>query len=404
MSNPNLGPLVAPILWPGSGSNPYGQTSFGLFDEDTDFIDHAPKVADWVCKTLGYPVMAIELTDYMIYSQFEQAICEFSQQVNEFNMRENMIALQGLSTSQSVSQVFLKSNPLPFIIEVSRAYGSEVQTGGYVNRRKGYITMQYAVQDYDLNALWSAVSESGNRMQVHRVWHERTPAINRFFDPFAGGAGMGIGIQNLLGEFGWGSYSVASQYLLMPIYETLLRVQAIELNDLTRRSNYSFDIVNNNLRIFPVPDYNDVGIQVWFEYTIVKDQFAAQLGPPGQVGDDGKNSTISDFSNAPYSVITYSRVNDVGRRWIWKYTLAQCKLMLGRTLSKYDVIPIPNSEQRLDGLTLRQEGQQETEILIQQLRESLEKTGKEEQMRKARQNEEASAEILKRVPLLIYVA
>lgn len=396
------GPLVSVILWPGSGSHPSNKTPFGLYDDDDDFCVEAPKVAKWVCSSLGYPVMAVELTDVIIYGQFEQSISEFTSQVNEFNMRDQMISLLGISTGSSVSQKLIKSNPLPYVIEVSQMYGTEAQVGGYVDFRKGYVTLHSGIQDYDLQSLWSNVSESGNRLEIRRIWHERSPAINRFFDPFAGGAGMGLGVQSLMGEFGWGNYSVASQYLLMPIYETLLRVQAIEFNDQIRRSQFGFEIKNNNMRIFPVPSTDDEGMSLWFEYNITADKFESQVGFPGSAAS-GSGGVASDFSNVPYDFVPYSAINDVGKRWIWKHTLALCKIVLGGIRSKYDMLPIPNSETRLDGLTLRQEGQREIEQLLMHLRESLEQTGKRAQMEKSRENEENSMEILKHVPNLIYI-
>ena len=395
------GPLVDVIIWPGSGSSPLGLTPFALYDDDDEFVEDGPKVAKWVCSTLGYPVMAVELTEEIIYGQFEQAISEFSSQVNEFNMREQMLSIQGHTTGSSISQKLIKGSPLPFVIQLSQMYGTEAGVGGEVPYHRGYITLRDGVQDYDLQDLWSNVSESGNRMEVRRIYHERSPAINRYFDPFSGAAGMGLGVQNLLGQFGWGNYSVASQYLLMPIYETLLRVQAIEFNDMIRRSQYGFEFKDNSIRLFPIPTPDDTGIQVWFEYTMMEDKFAANVGSPTTTGGGG---VISDYSNAPYDFITYSLINDVGKRWIWKYTLSLCKIVLGGIRAKYDVIPIPNSEQRLDGLTLRQEGQQEIEQLMTQLRESLEEAGKQRQLEKAKENETNANEILRFVPTRIYIA
>jgi hypothetical protein len=345
--------------------------------------------------------MAVELTDEMIYGQFEQAISEFTSLVNEFNMRDQMLSLQGIPTGSSISQKLIKSNPLPYVIEVSQMYGTEAHVGGYVDYKKGYLTMRAGVAEYDLERLWADVSESGNRIEIRRVFHERPPAINRFFDPFSGGAGQGIGVGNLLGEFGWGSYSVASQYLLMPIYETLLRVQAIEFNDQIRRSQYSFEITNNKIRLYPLPTQDDEGTNVWFEYTVTADKFAAQVGAPGSTGG---GAVASDYSNVPYTFMQYGTINDVGKRWIWKYTLGLCKIVLGGIRSKYDTLPIPNSEMRLDGLTLRQEGQREIEILMEQLRESLMETGKRAQMEKSRENEQNAMEIMKHAPNLIYIA
>lgn len=405
------GPLVEVVVWPGSGSNPVGNTPLGIYDDDDEFVEEAPKVAKWVANSLGYPVMAVELTDVIIYSQFEQAITEFSAQVNEFNMRDQMLSLQGISTGSSVTGKLIKSTPLPYVIEISQMYGTEAHVGGLVPFHKGYITLETLVQDYDLQTLWADVSESGNRIEIRRIWHERSPAISRFFDPFAGSAGMGLGVQNLLGEFGWANYSVASQYLLMPMYETVLRVQAIEFNDQLRRSQFGFQIVDNNLRIFPVPGATDSGTRLWFEYNVVKDKFAGQIGAPGEtsISASGQSSSTlaggvaSDFGNVPYQNMIYSEINDVGKRWIRKYTLALCKVVLGGIRSKYDTIPIPNSEVRLDGLTLRQEGQREMEMLLEQLRESLLEAGKNRQMEKSRENEENAMEILKHVPTYFYI-
>lgn len=396
------GPLISVAVWPGSGSSPVGRTALGLYDDDDTFVEEAPKIATWICSTLGYPVMAVELTDEMIYKQLEQAVSEFSAKVNEYNMRDQMLALQGISTGSNISQTLIKSNPLPYIVEVSQMYGTEASVGGMVNFHKGYITMQSGVSEYDLQSLWASVSESGNRMEIRRIWHERTPAMTRYFDPFAGSAGMGLGVQNLLGEFGWQNFTIASQYLLMPMYETLLRAQAIEFNDMIRRSLYGFEIRNNKLRIQPVPVDDDSGVKLWFEYVLTRDKGAAQIGAPGSVGTGG--GVASDYSNVPYSFIQYGRVNDVGKRWIWKYALALCKIVLGGIRSKYDTLPIPNSEMRLDGLTLRQEGQREVELLLEQLHETLTETGKRSQMEKARENEESAMDILRRVPTLIYIA
>ena len=74
--------------------------------------------------------------------------------------------------------------------------------------------------------------------------------------------------------------------------------------------------------------------------------------------------------------MVYSNINDVGKQWIRKYTLALAKELLGIVRSKYGTIPIPNSEVSLDGDTLRAEATAEKEQLIEQLRENLEQTSR----------------------------
>ena len=66
--------------------------------------------------------------------------------------------------------------------------------------------------------------------------------------------------------------------------------------------------------------------------------------------------------------MTYNQINDPGKQWIRKYTLALTKELLGGIRSKYSSVPIPGSEITIDGDTLRTEAANEKEILISQLR------------------------------------
>lgn len=397
---------VPAILWAGSGSSPIGNTSLGIYDADPQFIQDAPRVAAWACQRLGYPVMDIELTDSQLYDCFEEAITEYSAQVNEFNLRENMFALQGapLTASGNLTHTLVVTNPLPYIIEVSQMYGTEAGVGGLVDWKKGFVDMVAGQQEYDLQNLWAAVSESGNRIEIRRVFHERIPAIARGgFGSGDVGGGPGDGQSYLLGQFGWAGYdgglntaggATMGQFLMMPLFETVLRTQAVEFNDQIRRSQYSFELINNKLKVIPIPTWDD---KIWFQYTVKADKFASITS--GSVS----GSVISDYSNAPYNNMLYMNINDVGKRWIRRYTLALVKESLGRVLSKYEELPIPNANVRMDGPILRQEAEREKTTLWEQLRETLLETGRKAQMEKMRDNELFAQEILRLSPLLIYI-
>jgi hypothetical protein len=101
--------------------------------------------------------------------------------------------------------------------------------------------------------------------------------------------------------------------------------------------------------------------------------------------------------------MTYEDINDVGRMWIFKYTLALAKELLGNIRSKYQTIPIPNSEVTLDGSTLRTEGTQERNELITQLRESLEQTGRKAQLERQRDNSQNMKTIFSNVPMPFFI-
>jgi len=275
------------------------------------------------------------------------------------------------------------------IITLAKDYGSEVGSGGRINWRRGSIQIQPGVQNYDLQALWGDVSESCNRMEIKRVFHDRPPASARIYDPFSM---TGMSYSNVLQELGFGAYSPAVQFLMTPIFEDLLRMQAIEFNDMVRKSAYSFEIVNNNLRIFPIPTY---GYKLHFEYILENDRTNAVLSNSG-------SNVVSDFSNVPYVQPIYGKINAPGRQWIRKYFLACCKETLGLIRGKYATIPIPDSETTLDGAELRQEAATEKEALLENLREMLEQAGKFHQMEKQAEMTEQMMNSLKGVPLFIY--
>ena len=208
-------------------------------------------------------------------------------------------------------------------------------------------------------------------------------------------ASTGFGTYNMLDGFGFGSYSPAITFVLQPIYADLLRIQAIEFNDQIRKSAYSFEIRNNQLRIFPIPTESG---SLFIEYVKTDDR-----DNPLRTRYSGSNDVVSDYSNAQYDFMVYSNINDVGKQWIRKYTLALAKELLGIVRSKYGTIPIPNSEVSLDGDTLRAEATAEKEQLIEQLRENLEQTSRKALMEAKRDESEFEQETLKKVPYPVYI-
>jgi hypothetical protein len=103
-------------------------------------------------------------------------------------------------------------------------------------------------QKYDLNA-WassSGVVLPGDQIDIKRIFYEAPPAIVRYFDPYAG---TGTGLQSLMETFGFGQFSPGINFMLMPVYFDVLKIQAIEFNDQIRKSAYTFEIQNNQLKI-----------------------------------------------------------------------------------------------------------------------------------------------------------
>ena len=377
-------------IWTGSTTFTSGSsTPFGIYDSDSSFQSDAPKVASWCAKRLGYPIIDIELQGDNFFAVFEEAVSEYSSQVNQFNIRNNLGSLEGQPTGTNYTGQSVNGSELNNVITINEGYGTLANVGGRTDIKKGLISLTTGQQEYDLQSLWADVSESGERIDVTKVYHEATPAINRFFDPYSV---SGQGTLNLIDEFGFGSFSPAAQFILMPIYEDMLRIQQIEFNDQFRKSAHTFNIVNNKLQIFPIPtsDYN-----LWFEYQVKK--------------DFRENNTIvldnvvSDYSNIGYNFAEYTNINDVGKQWIRKYTLALAKEMLGAIREKYNTVPIPGSEVSLDGAALRAEAQTEKDTLVEQLRENLNEVSKKQRMENEAAMVDQQQTIIQKVPLNIYI-
>ena len=377
-------------IWPGSSSFSEGSTPFGYYDTDVEFTASADKTAGWCAKRLGYPIVDIELQDINFYACFEEAVTEYSSQVNQFNIRENLLNLRGSSTGSNLSQTHLNAN-LGGLISLSKDYGTEAGSGGRVTYYTGSFEVNKNQQVYDLTDASNVTLEVGtpgiDKIEIKKMLHNAPPAMVRYFDPFIG---TGLGSQQMMDTFGWGNYSPGVSFMMQPLYDDLLRLQAIEFNDMVRKSQYGFDIQNNRVRLFPIPEHE---YTVHFHYILESDRSNPIVS----------NSVVSDYSNAKFDRINYSNINHVGKRWIEKYTLALAKEMLGAVRAKFSSVPIPNSEITLDGADLRSEASSEKEILISELRENLEATSRKALLQAQQEESEAMEQTLNRVPRAIYI-
>lgn len=375
-------------VWPGSSSFSPGKTSFGYYDYDPDFQSDADKVADWCAKRLGYPISQVELQDLNFYTAFEESTTEFSTQVNMNNAKDYMFSLIGTPTSTNLTQQVVTPN-LGRVIDIAKGYGSEAGSGGDVDYKKGYVTLNPGQVTYDLQDLWANANEAGQRLEIKRIYHDFSPAIVRYFDPYVG---TGAGTQQLLDSFGWGSYSPAVSFLVMPLYADLLRIQAIEMNDQIRKSNYSFEIRNNKLTIFPIPTMQ---VKLWFDYIVVNDR-------NNPLKTSGSN-LVSDISNVGYDRMQYANINPIGKQWIYKYTLAIAKEMQGNIRSKYSTVPIPGAEVTLNGADLIAQGREDKTNLLTELKELLATLTRQGQMTQESEIATAVQTQLSKVPLKIYI-
>jgi len=376
--------------WPGSSSFAVSLTPFSFYDSDTSFQTDAVTTADWCAKRLGYPLVDIELQAVNFFTCFEEAINEYGAQLYNFQIINSFHTLEGNTTGSSYNDKLITPN-LGSTINVSEQYGNETEGGGGDYKlESGSLAVQSGTQRYDLlEAAGSSTSGSDN-VYIKRIYHYAPSAINRYFDPYAG---TGTGIQSLMQTFGFGNYSPGVNFMLMPIYFDVLKIQAIEFNDQIRKSGYHFQIVDNRyLKLFPIPTSN---YTLHFEYQL---QSVANAPVKNTAAD-----LITDISNVPYTNPTYAHINHPGRQWIRRYALALAKEMLGGIRGKYQSLPIPGSETTLDFSRLLSEASSEKETLITELKEILEQTTRVKQLERQEQEAELTQKTFYKVPYPIYI-
>jgi hypothetical protein len=374
-------------IWPGSSSFFPGETPFGFYDYDVDFQRDADKVANFCTRRLGYPLVDIELQDISFYAAFEEAITTYGNEVYAYQIRDNQLDLIGISTGTPLNNSIITPS-FQSVVRLSKQYGAEAGSGGNITYYKGSIPLEASVQDYDLKQ-WALEQGIAGGIEIKRVFYEAPPAVVRYFDPYAG---TGYGYQSLFDSFGFGSFSPAINFLMMPLNYDLQTLQAIELNDMVRRSNYSFELKNNVLRIFPIPNNSDAFMH--FEYIKESERISSQASDTGGA---------SNVSNMPYTNPSYTLINSVGRQWIFEYTLALVKEILGLVRGKYTNIPIPGSEVTLNQQDLLAQAAADKVRLIEKLRQYLDETSRQAGLERKAAEADFALNELSKVPFTIYV-
>jgi hypothetical protein len=334
----------------------------------------------------------VELQSTNFYTAFEEAVTTYGNEIYAWKVRQDFLSMEGSSTGSFLNNSVIQPN-FGAIVRMSNQYGEEAGVGGTVTWYTGSFDTVAGQQNYDMN-VWASASASltpGDTIEIKRVFYEAPPAIVRYFDPYAG---TGTGMMNMLDTFGWGNYSPAINFLLMPINYDLQKIQAIEFNDQIRKSNFSFELVNNRLRVFPVPTVT--GGMYRFEY--IKN---SERNNPVMANSA---ALVSNVSNVPYANPVYTQINSIGRQWIFEYTLALVKEMLGYIRGKYTTVPIPGAEVTLNHADLITAATSEKNLLLDRLRAYLEETSREKLMERRSLEADYRQKELNMVPQPIFIA
>ena len=346
-------------------------TPFGLYDDDTTFQTDADKMVVFVKRKLGDDILSVELTKKQIWGNFEETLFEYSSIINQYQAKSQLVNFLGFATGSIMSgseEKFPREN-LEYLSRFAEPYAMEAGIGGSYNTMTGSIDLVSNQQDYDIYT--QLKDESGNiifnqqeegkksKLKIVEVFHYNPQAAYRFFDTTSA-------INYLNNEFSFESFTPETIFYVLPVFEDILRAGQLDLSNRVRRSNYSYEVVGTNIRIYPMPTGTPtVPKKLWIRVRY----FADPLNPAYQ---DDSIEGVSNLNNVPFGNLIYTRINSIGMQWIRQYCLALCKEQLGLIRSKFQSVPIPGSDLSLNGTDLVSQGREDQTNLRDKLKEMLE--------------------------------
>jgi len=352
-------------------ANTTNPTPFGLYDADTTFAADADKIVTFVKRKLGDDILSVELTKKQIWANFEETLFEYSSIINQYQAKSQLVNFLGFATGSimSGSEEKMPRENLEYLSRFAEPYATEAGIGGSYNTITGSIDLESGRQDYNIytelkdgsgNVIFDQqASGKKSKLKIVEVFHYNPNAAYRFFDTTSA-------INYLNNEFSFESFTPETIFYVLPVFEDILRAGQLDLSNRVRRSNYSYEVVGTNVRMYPMPTGTPVAPKkLWIRVRY----FSDPLSPAYQ---DDSIQGVSNLNNIPFGNLIYTRINSIGMQWIRQYCLALCKEQLGLIRSKFGNIPIPGGDLSLNGSDLISQGREDQNSLRDKLKEMLE--------------------------------
>lgn len=356
-------------------------TPFGFFDDDPEFQAEADGMVTFVKRKMGDDVLSVETTKKQIWGCFEEACCEYSRLIHQMRIQSELANLLGLPTGSNITNVYPRQT-LEFLIRMAEPYGSMAGVGGSYDLTLSYIDLEFGRQDYNIytelkvasgqqaGSLVVDTQPSGSlgKIRIFEVFH---------FEPLAAQTFLlnASNMTNFLAtNFNYESYVNSTVFYVLPVFEDVLRRGMLETAHRVRRSHYSYQIIGSKLRIYPIPSSTAAVGKLYMTVAPYQQNplLDSTSGVSGSISyEDNTLNGISGPNNVPFDNLPFSSITQPGRQWIRQMTLALCRELLGLIRSKFDTVPIPNAELKLNGTDLVQQGREDKEKLMDQLKEFL---------------------------------
>ena len=257
-------------------------------------------------------------------------------------------------------------------------------------------------QDYDLQSIISSsAQEVGNtlpyagaikdnkRIKVRQVYYVTPRQMWRFYGYYGG--------LNVTGDMHtYGQYADDSSFNVIPPWQN--KIQAIQYEDhlYTRTSHYSYEIINNKLRLYPTP--TNISPEKWWI------RFSIDTGPFDDATQGSDGLGVNNMNTLPFENIPYANINSIGKQWIRRFALALSKETLGQIRGKFGgVIPIPGESVTLNASDLLSQAKEEQNALREELKTILGEMTYDKLAEKDKSLIDNVDAVIQKVPLKIFV-
>jgi len=412
------------IVTTGNGAGNESHYPFGLYADvdsdlyDTNFINGASDQVAFTYKKLGGDVLDIELTPGNIYASYEEAVLEYSYQINIHQAKNVLSDLLGMSTGtfdhdgqmiggdakDSAANLSYPRFEIGYAKRVSEGIATLVGAGGNKTMYSASFATTGGVQDYDLQTIIAGASAANsdqatgdsvpyaglvgdNKVRVERVFFKTPQSMWRFYGYYGG--------LNVVGNLNYyGQFSDDTTFEIIPSWHNKLQAMAYEDHLWTRLSHYSYEIHNNKLRIFPIPD--GFVQYMWVQFSVDQDPWIEDSDR--KFGAKG----VNNMNTLPFDNVPYQNINAIGKQWIRNYTLALSKEVLGQVRGKFGSIPIPGESVTLNASDLLGQAKDEQTALKEELKTILDEMTYKALAEKDAAMVTAIDTVQQEIPMLIY--
>ncbi len=427
MASPTLTPAsqMSKVILPATGNTDTAASgslyALGVYVDNTSdlydvsFISGASDQVTYTYRKLGGAVLDIELTEEDVYSHYEDAVLEYSYLVNIHQAKNSLpnalgaatgtFDQDGQQTSDSALFGITASLQYPefsfdYALRVGKKTSTEVGIGGDLPIYSASFDVVTDQQDYDLQNLISSSAATdtdalyfnkvGNkRVTIRKVYYKTPYAQWRFYSYYGG--------LNTIGNMStYGQFADDSQFEVVPTWQNKLQAMAYEDAIYTRTSQYSFEIKNNRLRIFPPPETENFPERFWIEFTVKYDPWTED-----DTADSGLTG-VNNMNTLPFSNLPYNSINSIGKQWIRRFALAISKETLGQVRGKFGSIPIPGNDVTLNASDLLSQAQSEKETLREELKTVLDELTYEKLSEKQNNITTTALETMQKIPVGIF--